>query len=348
MYIIVDGSSVLTTYYYANLPREIQFAKTDEEKKKYYHKIDHDKHGRYTNGIKGAIKMLLQLIKVQNPEGLIVCYDVGRDTFRRKLYPQYKAQRSETPEPLKQQFAYMMDFCEKSNIPCFYSTEYEADDYAGTIAEYLTKMGKEVAVISADKDYYQLVSPNVRLWRLITNPQKQSYEQNFNVKLDEYWRKKRFPVNLYETTYGNPILSDGHLINLPSDKFIDFLGVCGDSADNIPGVAKVGPKTVLPLLQQYDSMDAVYERIKSIHTPQQKKDFTEECKQMGIRNPMNALLDGEEQYRLSRELATIKTDIAVPMSLARYQLNVDMDTVHSLLNEYQLYDIQYLLPFETY
>ena len=106
-FVIVDGSSMLSTCYYAVLPREIMFAKTEEEKKKHYGRILHAQDGTYTNAIFGMLKMVVSLMKRQQPEYVAFVFDKTRDTFRRELYPAYKGNRGDTPEPLKSQFVLM-------------------------------------------------------------------------------------------------------------------------------------------------------------------------------------------------------------------------------------------------
>ena len=111
-FVIVDGSSLLSTCYYAVLPREIMFAKTDEEKQKHYDKILHAADGTYTNGIFGVLKAVVSLLKKQQPDHMAFVFDKTRNTFRRELYPDYKGTRSATPEPLKQQFVLLEQILE--------------------------------------------------------------------------------------------------------------------------------------------------------------------------------------------------------------------------------------------
>ena len=132
--LIIDGSSLLSTQFYGNLPREILFAKTQEEKEKYYHKIMQTSKGVYTNAVYGFFRTLLRIVKEQKPSHLVVTWDISRDTFRRKLYPAYKAQRSETMLPLKEQFVLCQNALESVGICQLMDEEYEADDFSGTIA----------------------------------------------------------------------------------------------------------------------------------------------------------------------------------------------------------------------
>ena len=105
MFLIIDGSSMLSSSYYGNLPKQILFAKTEEERAKHYDKIMHAPDGTYTNGIFTMLRTVLKILKTQNPDHIAFVFDKTRNTFRRELYADYKGTRGETPAPLKQQFA---------------------------------------------------------------------------------------------------------------------------------------------------------------------------------------------------------------------------------------------------
>ncbi|MBO7632560.1 MAG: DNA polymerase I, partial [Lachnospiraceae bacterium] len=104
-FLIIDGSSLLSTQYYGNLPREVLMGKTQEEREQNYKKIMHTGAGVYTNGVYGFLRSLFRIIGTMPPKYLAVTWDLTRDTFRRELYPDYKGNRGETPYPLKDQFA---------------------------------------------------------------------------------------------------------------------------------------------------------------------------------------------------------------------------------------------------
>ena len=101
--LIIDGSSLLSTQFYGNLPKEILFAKTEEEKEKYFYKIMQTSKGVYTNAVYGFLRTLFKIIKDQKPKYLAVTWDISRNTFRRELYADYKGNRGETLKPLKEQ-----------------------------------------------------------------------------------------------------------------------------------------------------------------------------------------------------------------------------------------------------
>ena len=99
--LIIDGSSMLSTNYYGNLPKAILFVKTEEEKERLYPQILHNAAGEYTNALYGMLRTVLKIVKEQQPSHLAIVFDATRDTFRRQLYSEYKGNRSETPAPLK-------------------------------------------------------------------------------------------------------------------------------------------------------------------------------------------------------------------------------------------------------
>lgn len=161
--LLIDGSSLLTTQYYGNLPKEVLFASSEEEKKKHYHKIMQTRTGIYTNAVYGFMRMLLKIVKEQKPRYLAVAWDKSRNTFRREIYSEYKGNRGETPVPLKDQFILCEELLEKMGIRQFMDDRYEADDFCGTLAR---KFEKElpVKILTKDNDYLQLVSDNTNLW----------------------------------------------------------------------------------------------------------------------------------------------------------------------------------------
>ena len=172
-FVIVDGSSMLSTCYYAVLPREIMFAKTEEEKQKHYGKILHAADGTYTNAIFGMLKTVASLIRKQEPGYIAFVFDKTRDTFRRELYAEYKGTRGATPEPLKQQFVLIESILQEAGFKVLYSDDYEADDYAGSLVmKFRSQL--PVVVMTKDHDYLQLVNDeyNVRAWMVQAKQEK--------------------------------------------------------------------------------------------------------------------------------------------------------------------------------
>ena len=346
MYLIIDGSSMLSTNYYGTLPREMLFAKTEEEKEKLYPKIMQTTDGKYTNGILLSLRQILSIIKYQKPEGLVVVLDRSRDTFRRELYAEYKAQRSATPSPLKEQFQTFAEILDKMGIPVYSSDRYEADDLAGAIAKQLEAEGKQCALMSADKDYYQLVTPNTSLWRIITYNMQDKYQQTYGVDFTSYAKDNNLPVGVFETKYGDGIFAEGTNVELMPEQFVDYLAVTGDKSDNIPGIDRVGPMTIIPLLKKYGSLKAIYDEL---HLAQQNNTIKELGSlwktELGIKiSPINAFLKNEANAWLSQKLAQIQTQIdELPQNINVYQLNIDYDGVRKVIQRYELNSLNSLI-----
>ena len=169
--LLVDGSSLLSTQYFGNLPREIMFAKTTEDREKFYDKIMQTTTGIYTNAIYGFMRTFLKILKEQKPTYIAVAWDMSRDTFRREIAADYKGTRGETPKPLKDQFKLCQEILKEMNVPQFMDTRFEADDFCGTLSK---KFEKEVPVriYTKDNDYLQLVTEDTRLWLAFTTQDK--------------------------------------------------------------------------------------------------------------------------------------------------------------------------------
>jgi DNA polymerase-1 len=339
MYIIIDGSSMLSTNYYGTLPREMLFAKTDEEKEKLYPKIMQSPDGKYTNGVFTSLKQILQMIKQQKPDGIVVVLDRSRNTFRRELYTEYKAQRGGTPAPLKEQFGTFAEALAEMNIPVYSSDRYEADDLAGAIAKKLEAADRECVLISGDKDYYQLVTTQTSLWRIIPSTAKEKYEKVYGINFDEYSTANNLPVGIFETKYGDGVLAEGEIVDLNPEQFVDYLAVVGDKSDNIPGVDRVGPKTIIPLLREYGSLQNIYSVIKFAEKAGKTKELAAEWKSnLGIKiSPINAFLKNEENAKLSQKLAQIETNInEIPSDISAYSLNVNNDGLNNVIDIYAM------------
>lgn len=321
-FIIVDGSSMLSTCYYAVLPREIMFAKSEEEKQKHYGKILHAKDGTYTNAIFGMLKMMVSLMKKQQPDYIAVVFDKTRDTFRRELYPDYKGTRGVTPEPLKSQFMLMEDILKDVGFQVLFSEQFEADDYAGSL---VMKFREEVPIIllTKDHDYLQLVNDefNVRAWMVQTRQEKA--DSLYHKYYSFYGFKKadlNLPEKVFEYTTQTVLSEEG----VRPEQIADLKGIQGDSSDNIPGVRGVSSAAPI-LLREYGTVEELYKAIHEAETDKktfnQLKDFWKNDLEIS-RSPYKALtkvseedLCGEKAAMLSKTLASMKTDIPIDMEL---------------------------------
>lgn len=307
--LIIDGSSMLTTAYYALLPNEIRFCKVPEERARYFDKILHAKNGTYTNAVYGMTRQLLMLMDGWKPDYLAVMFDKTRSTFRRRLYADYKAQRKETDLPLKEQFLTMEKILADSGIPVFFSDNYEADDLAGTMAEKYAK-DKQVVLVSKDKDYLQLVddSRNIQVWmpedaKNAENPGKADAFRNGRPEENEM-----FPTYTrhYQIYTEDDVCRRMHV----TPKLVpDLKAIEGDSSDNIPGVKGVS-SAAAPLVMEYGGVTGLYKAIEACQgdTKWEKELVSFWKDELGItRSPLNALKAQYDRAMLFRELATIRT-----------------------------------------
>ena len=189
--------------------------------------------GLNTSAIMGFVNTLEEVLTKENPTHIGVAFDPAGPTFRHEAYPEYKAQREETPEAIRLSMPYIKQILEAYNIPILEVAGYEADDVIGTLAKKAGAMGIETYMMTPDKDYGQLVSSNVFMYR------PKFGDKEFEVMgPDEVMNK-----------YG---------LSSPL-QVIDMLGLMGDAADNIPGCPGVGEKTAVKLISQYGSIENLLE-----------------------------------------------------------------------------------------
>lgn len=194
-----------------------------------------NKEGFPTNALYGFVNMINKIIQEEKPEYMMVAFDIGK-TFRHEKYDYYKGKRDETPADLKKQFPIAKKILNAMGIKYFELEGYEADDIIGTFAKKIDELEEFVGtIISSDKDLLQLISNDVEVKLL---------------KQKDYIRMNR---EVFLNTYG-----------LEPIKMIDLKSLMGDASDNIPGVKGIGEKTAIKLLQQYGSLDGVYQNIDSI------------------------------------------------------------------------------------
>jgi len=343
--LIIDGSSLLSTQFYGNLPREILFAKTQEEKEKYYYKIMQNSKGVYTNAVYGFFRTLLRIIKEQKPSHLVVTWDISRDTFRRKLYPEYKAQRSETMLPLKEQF----ELCQKAlgavGVCQLMDENFEADDFSGTVAALFEKE-IPVRILTKDNDYLQLITEQTHLW-LMHSTAKKTEELFTKYKLDP--KVVKCPERTFEFT---PELVKEEFGIFPVS-VPDLKALQGDSSDNIKGVPGVGEKAAAALIAKYETIEALYDAIRDADETKKKEINLQWKQELGLsRSPMAYLLKedeselvGEQAAVLSKKLATIKRDVPLQkQALADYAFKIDLDAAKKLFHELEFKSLLAELP----
>ncbi len=321
--LLIDGSSLLTTQFYGNLPREILFAKTIEEKEKFYHKIMQTSKGVYTNAVYGFVRTLIKILKEQKPSHIAVAWDVSRATFRREMYPEYKANRGETMLPLREQFELCRELLERMNVKQFMDEHYEADDFCGTLA---LRFENElpVKILTKDNDYLQLVSDNTNLWMMHSTAKKtEELYKKYRIAQDGSAadRSFNFTPELVKREFG-----------VEPSSISSLKGLQGDTSDNIKGVPGVGETTAVALIAKYKTVEALYDAIEGLDEKELKALAAEWKSELGIlRSPMAYLLKtgdelvGKRAAFLSKQLATIKRDIELN-GLTLEDLEVRIDT----------------------
>lgn len=193
--------------------------------------------GENTSAIFGFINALLKILIDEKPEHIAVVFDTKEPTFRHVMYEPYKATRQKMPDDLSAQIGTLKDVVRAFNVPCIELPGYEADDIMGTLARQAEKENIETYLVTGDKDFMQLISPLVKIYK----PGKRGDEWEI---LDEQAVKTKFGVT--------------------PDKVIDVLGLIGDTSDNVPGVKGIGEKTAIPLVLEHGSIENILNRVDAI------------------------------------------------------------------------------------
>lgn len=335
--LIIDASSMLVSHFMATLPMEYMKAKDEEEKKKYLYKIMQTKSGIYTNGVFSMLKAILYLLKNQKPDYICACFDKGRkNTFRKKMYDDYKAQRKETDPILSSQFRLIEEILDQIGIKMFMSEEFEADDFAGSIAEKF-KNEADIYLWSRDQDYLQLVDENVYLWRQMS---KNTLEDALNSTYRSDFRTdeiKNVPINVFQYDVGYV----KQLTGVYPEQIVDLKAIVGDTSDNIPGVKGVSDKTAIPLLQKYGTVENIYEAIEMNDEKTLSNEWKEE---LGIkRNPIKSFEKNKDICYLSKKLATIYKEIPINETLDDLSTNINDFLLTDIIDEYEFNSLNNLL-----
>ncbi len=230
--------------------------------------------GIHTNAIYGFLVILFKMMEEEQPDYLAVAFDVHAPTFRHEIYKEYKGTRKPMPEELRQQVPIMKDVLKSMGVLIMEKDGLEADDILGTMAKRAENEQVDVILVSGDRDLLQIASEHIKIRIPKTLAGRTEIEDYFAADV----------LQKYQVT--------------PA-QFIDLKGLMGDTADNIPGVPKVGAKTATDLMVTYGSIDSIYEHIEEIT----KKSIKE------------SLIQNRDLAELSKILATIKIDCDIPFTL---------------------------------
>lgn len=247
-----------------------------------------------TNAIYGLVNMINKILEEEKPNYVIVAFDRGK-TFRHEKYENYKGGRIETPDELKKQFPIAKDVISAMGLKWYDIDNYEADDIIGTFSTYCDKEDIKGTIISSDKDLLQLINEDVDVKLLKSGGEsirynEETFEKDYGIK----------PINI-----------------------IDLKALMGDSSDNIPGVKGIGEKGALKLLQEYKTLDGIYENIDEIKGKTKEK-----------------LENDKSNAYFSYELATIYKEVPLEINLDdTYYNGPDVDKLNSIYSELEFYSL---------
>lgn len=233
--------------------------------------------GMDTSAILGFTNSLLDVIKRERPDHLAVCFDKGGSEARNEMFTDYKANRDETPDAIRIAVPYIEEILKAMHIPIMVKEGYEADDVIGTLAKKAEKEGYKTYMVTPDKDFAQLVSENIFMYKPVFGG---GYE-----------------------TWGIPEVKEKFEVDDPS-QVIDYLGMMGDSADNIPGLPGVGDKTAKKFIAAYGSMEGLLANTDQLKGKMKEK--VEGAKELGL---------------LSKKLATIMLDVPVEFDAKDFEMS---------------------------
>jgi DNA polymerase-1 len=260
--------------------------------------------GELTNAVFGFASMLLNVLRDEQPEYIAVTFDLGR-TFRHDEYAEYKANRAHMPDDLSIQFQRIHELLEALHIPTYSAEGYEADDVLAALAEQAEKKGVDTLIVTGDTDTFQLVGPHVR----VLAPRRSFGD---TVIYDEAAIRERY--------------------SLEPRQLIDYKALTGDTSDNVPGVRGVGDKTATKLLQEYGSVEGIYEHMDQVSSARFR----------------TALEQGRDLAFLSKHLVTIVRDVPVKLDLASCRVGeFDRERVAELFRQLEFRSLLDRLPGEA-
>lgn len=244
-----------------------------------YGSVLKDKYGKSTSIVYGFMKVIVTLLEFTPPiTHWAIVLDFSGKNFRHELFKEYKGQRPPMPEEIKDAIPQVEEMLEIMSIPMLRVPGVEADDVIGCLATRAVADGFGVAIVSPDKDFFQLLQKNLMILKA---PKKNALNE--------------------ELRGGYQVYTAGHFereFALKPSQWVDYLALVGDTADNVPGVDGIGIKGATALLQQFGTLETMLEKADEIKKPLARKTLSSE--------------EGSAVARLSKELVTIQTDFSVP------------------------------------
>lgn len=261
------------------------------------------KDGTPTGGVFGFASLAIELIKKLEPDYVAVAWDKKGTNIRkrREIYPEYKAGRKKAPDDFYAQLPMLFELLDAFGWPLYELDDYEADDILGAFAKQATAEGIETCLLTSDLDALQLISPTTKVYAL----------KNGLSNIEE------FDVDYFENKYGIDV-----------EQFLDLKSLKGDSSDNLPGVPGIGEKTGVQLLQEYDTLENIYEHLDDIKPSVAKK-----------------LDAGKDLAFISKEVGRIWTDAPVTLDWSKADVtNTNLETVAAILQKFEFSSLVRRLP----
>jgi DNA polymerase-1 len=283
---LIDGHALIYRAFYALISRPLRTSR-----------------GENTSAAWGIVNFLLRLQTRYQPEYLIWVLDAG-NSFRTERYPEYKSTRQKLGAELQADFDLALEqvgaLLAAFRVPVLAIEGYEADDVIGTVARRESALGRQVVIVSGDKDFYQLIGPRIAL----LNPGRGGA-----AGVEEQWVDER---------------NAAERLGIPPRQVVDYLALVGDSSDNVPGVRGIGEKGAVQLLQEFGDLDALLARAGEIKGKRSRE----------------ALQQYADDARLSRELVTIKTDVDAPLDIALAAVqDPDTDALVKVLTQLEFHSL---------
>ncbi len=287
LFILIDGHSLAFRSYYAFAMSKKGSLRTSS--------------GIPTSVCFGFINSLIQVVDSQQPQCIAIAFDRREPTFRHEADANYKADRQETPEDFIPDLENLKELLTALNLTTVTAAGYEADDVLGTLAKKASETGYQVKIVSGDRDLFQLVNTDktVSVLYLERNAIKSSFGEGYT-----------------EFNFGDVEAKLG----IKPTQVVDYKALCGDKSDNIPGVRGIGEKTAVKLLQEYGTLDNIYQNIEQIQGALKQK-----------------LIAGKQDAYHSQHLAKIVVDVPVEISLEDCQLKgFNLETLKPILQKLEL------------
>jgi len=253
--------------------------------------------GKPTGAVFAYVNSLLKLLEEEKPDYIGMVFDAPEKTFRHEIYKEYKATREAMPDELVLQLPYIHKVTEAMNIPVIIRPGYEADDIIGTLAKEAKQRGLQVYMVTGDKDFMQLLEDDILVYK--PGSGQKPVEIIDKDKVAEKW-------------------------GVRPDQIADYLGMIGDTSDNIPGIKGIGPAKARPLLKEFGSLENIIDNVEKIGNPRVR----------------DLIRNSAEEAKFSKMLATIKTDVPLDIKIDELQTKpIKRDELIKLFEELESFSL---------